>query len=311
MAIQAFHSMHPTLKALFFLCLLVVCMTLSFGIGIATCSAIYGLSAEQIANASNQLDLPKRLEVVGLLNIINQIGTFLGGTALFVLLFGKESVLGLLSRGKVSSLVWLAPFALITALPLVEASYLINTALIPEGSWLESTFKPLEEMAEMMTERLLVMDTPAELVVNLLFIALLPAIAEEFAFRGVLQALLAKASGNIHVGIWLSALVFSAIHAQFYGFLPRVVLGALLGYLLIHSGSIWAAVLAHFSNNALLVIGSYFHQREILELEGLEAGSTEILPLLAMSIIFVGIMWFYIKHSKWPGLKARYLSRSI
>lgn len=311
MAIQAFRSMNPVLKALFFLCLLVVCMTLSFGIGIAACSAIYGLSAEQIANASNQLDLPNRLEVVGLLNIINQIGTFLGGTALFVLFFGKESVLGLLSRGKISPLIWLAPVALLTALPLVEASYLINVALIPEGSWLETVFKPLEEMAEMMTERLLVMDTPADLEVNILFIALLPAIAEEFAFRGVLQPQLAKATGNIHVGIWLSALVFSAIHAQFYGFLPRMVLGALLGYLLIHSGSIWAAVLAHFSNNALLVIGSYFQQRELLEMDGLESTSTEILPLLVMSVIFVGIMWFYVKRSKWPEIKARYLSKPI
>jgi uncharacterized protein len=309
--VQAFRTMHPLLKALFFLCLLIVCMTLSFAIGIAACSAIYGLSAEQIANASNEMDLPNRLEVVGLLNIINQIGTFLGGTLLFILLFGSESVLGLLSRGKISSLTWLAPLALITALPLVEASYLINAELIPEGSWIESVFKPLEEMAKVMTEQLLVMDSPKDLFINLLFIALLPALAEEFAFRGVLQVQFSKATGNVHLGIWITALLFSAIHAQFYGFLPRMVLGAILGYVLIHSGSIWAAVLAHFTNNALLVVGYYFQQRGVIEVDGLESTSTQVLPLLIMTLIFVGIMWVLNKKSRWPSLKTRYLSKPV
>lgn len=93
------------------------------------------------------------------------------------------------------------------------------------------------------------------LIVNLMVMAVCPAITEEFFFRGALQRLIGKWSHNPHLVIWSVAILFSAFHLQFYGFIPRMLLGAYFGYLLLWSRSIWVPVFAHFVNNATAVIG--------------------------------------------------------
>lgn len=85
--------------------------------------------------------------------------------------------------------------------------------------------------------------------------ALCPAITEEFFFRGALQRLIGKWNPNPHFVIWNAAILFSAFHLQFYGFIPRMLLGAYLGYLLLWTRSIWIPIFAHFINNATAVIG--------------------------------------------------------
>lgn len=94
-------------------------------------------------------------------------------------------------------------------------------------------------------------------ILNILIIAVLAGIAEELFFRGCLQQILGKIFSNKHLVIWITAFVFSAVHLQFYGFLPRLLLGAMLGYLFVWSGSMWVPVLAHILNNAIIV--SYTH----------------------------------------------------
>jgi membrane protease YdiL (CAAX protease family) len=84
-------------------------------------------------------------------------------------------------------------------------------------------------------------------------IAVLPAVGEELLFRGVIQKLFSKITRSHHWGIWISAILFSALHLQFYGFIPRLLLGAMFGYLLVWSGSLWLPILAHFINNAAAV----------------------------------------------------------
>jgi membrane protease YdiL (CAAX protease family) len=93
---------------------------------------------------------------------------------------------------------------------------------------------------------------------NLFFIAVIASIAEEVFFRGVLQQLLSKHFKNEHVGVWLTAIVFSLMHLQFYGFLPRVMLGAMLGYLFVFTRNLWIPILIHFLNNALVVTFNFF-----------------------------------------------------
>jgi membrane protease YdiL (CAAX protease family) len=88
-------------------------------------------------------------------------------------------------------------------------------------------------------------------------IALIPAIGEELLFRGVIQGSIFK-NTNIHVAVLLTSIIFSAFHLQFYGFLPRMVLGILLGYSLAWSGSLWLPVLIHFINNGAAVVFAWF-----------------------------------------------------
>jgi membrane protease YdiL (CAAX protease family) len=94
------------------------------------------------------------------------------------------------------------------------------------------------------------------LFVNLLVMALLPAVCEEMMFRGWLQRALGQ-SVDYHTAIWVSAIVFSAIHFQFYGFIPRMLIGAALGYLYYYTGSLWAPIIAHFTNNAAAVVTAF------------------------------------------------------
>jgi membrane protease YdiL (CAAX protease family) len=108
-------------------------------------------------------------------------------------------------------------------------------------------------------------ESKAELMIALLVIAVLPAIGEELVFRGLIQNELNKLTKNVHIAIWLSAILFSAFHLQFFGFLPRVLLGALFGYLYYWSGNLTMAILAHFTNNAVAIMSLYYYRQGTLE----------------------------------------------
>ena len=99
---------------------------------------------------------------------------------------------------------------------------------------------------------------PGALLINILIIALIPALGEEFLYRGVLQEIFTKWMKSGNLAVLLTAFLFSASHLQFYGFLPRLVLGLGFGYIYLWSGNIWLPVLAHFINNLVPVILSYF-----------------------------------------------------
>lgn len=143
-------------------------------------------------------------------------------------------------------LAWLATLAVA---PLMAASYELNVSMIPEGSWLEAAFKPLEDMLEEVTVFLVSADG-ARRVAVIVSVAAVPAIFEELAFRGGLQPLLIRATGRPWIGILLASIIFSTIHFQFYGFLPRLILGALFGWMAWRTGSLWPGIAAHFINNA-------------------------------------------------------------
>jgi hypothetical protein len=97
---------------------------------------------------------------------------------------------------------------------------------------------------------------------NLIIIALLPAIGEEFLFRGVIQRLFKEMGSSIHVSIILTAILFSALHMQFFGFFPRFALGVLLGYMMYWSGSLRLPIIAHFVNNAMAVFFGWLSIRK-------------------------------------------------
>ncbi len=123
------------------------------------------------------------------------------------------------------------------------------------------------------TELLTGFDTVGGLIVGLVVIAILPAIGEELAFRGMIQKELWRGTGNIHIAVWVSAFIFSAIHMQFFGFVPRLLLGALFGYLYYWSGNLIVPIVAHFVNNAFGVILIYLANTNVISPEWKEAES--------------------------------------
>ncbi len=147
---------------------------------------------------------------------------------------------------------------------------------------LEQLMQQQEEAAAGLTERFIRADNFGILIINIILMAVLPAFSEEICFRGILINLLAPSNSpmkgensecssrcaipegglsphgetgeRLHLAIWATAIIFSFIHFQFYGFIPRMLMGALFGYLLLWSGSLWLPMIAHFTNNAMAVI---------------------------------------------------------
>lgn len=113
-----------------------------------------------------------------------------------------------------------------------------------------------EQQADSVTKLLLGDSSVKSFVINILVVAIMAGIGEELVFRGVLQKFIIGWTKNVHAGILISAFIFSAVHLQFFGFLPRFALGVLLGYMFLWSRSIWVPIIAHSFNNAMVIIVS-------------------------------------------------------
>ena len=155
------------------------------------------------------------------------------------------------------------------SLPVTNQLTTWNEALKLGGAFekVEAWMKNLEETAAAVTERMLNVDTFGGLLLNLIVIALIPAVGEELTFRGVLQQALTRKIKSPHVAIILSAAIFSFIHFQFYGFLPRMFLGILLGYMFYITGSLWTSMLMHFLNNGTAVVLYFLNNRGIIDID--------------------------------------------
>jgi membrane protease YdiL (CAAX protease family) len=147
----------------------------------------------------------------------------------------------------------------------------------------------------------LLSDSTGDLLVNFMMIAILPAIGEEFLFRGVLQRLFINWTRNAHVGILVSAFLFSFIHFQFYGFVPRFLLGLYFGYLMFWSASIWVPVAAHLINNGMAVLYYHFADKPAGETKLDTIGTTgngNYLLYLSVFLTCVLIGMIYLNENK-------------
>ena len=179
--------------------------------------------------------------------------------------------------------------ASLTLLPCINLIHYYNKMLrLP--TWLsgvEKWMKEMEDSAELVMRSMLQTDSIDGLLINILIVAVLAALSEELLFRGVLFRWLRESISNYHWAIWIIAILFSAIHLQFYGFVPRLLLGAYLGYLLVWTGSLWAPVLAHFVNNLMGVLLYYRYAGSDEEFM-MEVGSGQTLWFSAAgAIIFI------------------------
>lgn len=172
--------------------------------------------------------------------------------------------------------------------PIIAWTSQINAAidLPPFLDNIETWMRSMEDEAKEMTIAFLQMNSPIDLLFNLIMVAILPALGEEMLFRGCVQRVFYRLFSNPHVAIWLAAALFSFIHFQFYGFLPRMVIGAILGYLYYFSGNLWYPIIGHFLNNGIQVVAVYFMPSE---LEKADPGGIEnvpfYVPLISVALI--------------------------
>jgi uncharacterized protein len=152
-----------------------------------------------------------------------------------------------------------------------------------------------EDEATRQTKAMTEMNSLTKLFLGILVIALLPAIGEEFVFRGIIQNELFRGTKNIHVSIWFAAILFSAIHFQFFGFIPRMVLGAIFGYLYYWSANLWVPIFAHFVNNGIQVLALYLYQRGAFNFDIDEPESVPTSMMIVSGIITAAMLYYFYK----------------
>lgn len=181
-------------------------------------------------------------------------------------------------------------------IPIINVVAYLNKAIVFPESFdaLYQVMIALEERAEKLTKFFLSDTSLLGLFISLFVVALIPAIGEELLFRGLLQKILVQWSKNIHLGIWISAVIFSFIHFQFFGFFPRVLLGAFFGYLFVYSGNLMIPILAHFFNNALLVFIYWLYNREYIAIEIDTFGANKHTILFSIIAVLLLAILFYL-----------------
>lgn len=200
------------------------------------------------------------LNVERAVQFISSVITFIvGGVSVAYLIFeNPKEELMMSSWGGGKNYLY-GIIALLALLPIVGVLNEWNQGIsFPDAlAPLEQWMREAEDAAAELQERFLSGTSYLDLIINIVIMAITPAICEELLFRGVLQNQLEKWFKNAHIAVWVSAIIFSAIHFQFYGFLPRMVLGAALGYLLVYGKSLWLPIVAHCVNNSLAVITAW------------------------------------------------------
>lgn len=170
---------------------------------------------------------------------------------------------------------------------------------LPEASKdLEDWMRRQEDEMAALTKGIVMTDSLPILLMNILVIAILPAIGEELFFRGALQGIIKRWFGNPHVAIWLTAIIFSAIHVQFFGFFPRLLLGAFFGYMLIWTHNIWIPIFAHFVNNAMVAIIAFVYTKQGKTYEELMADNNYHFSLYFIGLVVsIVVGWYFYSLS--------------
>jgi uncharacterized protein len=185
---------------------------------------------------------------------MNHVFSFILPAIFTTMIVYKNMAVKYLKLDKMPNLtqVGLAFLLLVVSVPLVQYSYLLNK-MVHLPKWMLN----LEQDTSKMLEAIIKKEYWYESVLNVLLIGVVPAIGEEMMFRGILQQQLGRIFRNEHVMVWVSAAIFSAIHMQFEGFLARMILGALLGYLFVWTRNLWVPMIVHLLNNSLQIIYVY------------------------------------------------------
>jgi membrane protease YdiL (CAAX protease family) len=264
-------------------------MSVFYGVGMLLCKPLFGIDVlSDVSVLYTYTNNPEALQAVKFLQVMASIGMFIIPAWYFpkALQQNPKPFLQVDSGFTINDLL-LGIGAMVISTPLIAWLVYINEGVkLPESmAALEQQLRASEELARQLTEAFIKADSFPVLLVNMFIVALLPAVCEELLFRGALQQFMLYCFKYKHFAVWFTAVVFSAFHGQFYGFLPRMVLGALLGYMFLYSGSLWVSVIVHFINNALALLANYYHWNE---------GATEIFKEGYVFPVYINILSFIL-----------------
>lgn len=294
----------PGQQFIIFIGMALASVTLFSVIGFGLLYPLFEINLLQTPDILSELELPYVLKAMKFLQLVNAIGLFIVPSLLFAFLIHKKGNSYLkCNSGSNVILFLIIPLLMLASQPIINLSAEINKNLqLPDFlKSLEIWMQRSENNAEVITQAFLAGTDINTYLFNLFLIAVIPAIGEELMFRGVFQRILNDWTKNIHIAIWISAILFSAMHMQFYGFLPRMLMGALFGYIFYWSGSLWIPILAHFINNALAVSLHYLMNKgfKIDFLEKIGTGNNALFFVACSAVIIILLLLqFYFLRKK-------------
>lgn len=244
------------------------------------------------------MDNPKTIALLKLIQGVSVILVFIIPAVLFAVFWTKPRIhyLGVTIKPSIATLL-IAGLGMLLAMPMINWLSDINQHLkLPEAfSGLELWMQHSEDKAKIFTDAFTKGTSFGVLILNLVVIALLAAVSEEVFFRGILQKVLIDCIRNKHISVWFGAIIFSAFHMQFFGFLPRMMMGAFLGYLFLWSGSLWPGIFAHFINNGMAVFLVWLANRGVISDNADQVGIQEGEWIyVATSIVLVAVSLFLV-----------------
>lgn len=210
---------------------------------------------------------------LNLLTVLQAVFVFiLPALLVAVIYYGRPWRLLALDRAPTLSAIGIVLAVCAVSLPAMNwvVDWNQNVHLPQSMAPLEQAIRLMEEQAQAMTESMLAADTIGELMVALFVISVIAAVSEELFFRGAMMGIMRQGRANIHLVVWGVAIVFSAMHMQFLGFVPRMLLGVWLGYLLVWSRSLWVPIFAHALNNGMVVVANYLSRHGRIDADALD-----------------------------------------
>lgn len=298
MAFTAFRGMKPFSQLMFALFVMMASVLVFMVIGLIVAIPFFGMGILTNGMAGAGLNSPDSLNFLKYFQVIQSIGLFVVPPFILGWLYhGNIGEYLRINRSTIGSSYLLAVLVLLMVIPVINFLGAINSQMkFPESlSGIEEWMRTMEDAAEIVVEKFMKVENISGLLFNVFMIAVLPALGEELMFRGVIQRIFTNMTKNYHWGIWITAFLFSAMHMQFYGFLPRMALGALFGYLLVWTGTMWVPILAHFANNTMGVLGYYLINKGVVNKDIEEWGTgTGQIPLVIFSCLIVGYLLFLI-----------------
>ena len=296
-----FHDARPFTKILLVAFLMVTGYLIFFGMGILLSLPLFKTPPAEVIRILENNDVETNIGLLKFLQVAYSIGLFLVPAVLAGYLIRRNAWKYLRAdRMTPFWIVIIVATLMIVSIPWINYVGFLNEKLSLPERWgdLMEKIRENDETSWDLMRSYLQTDNIGGLLINILMVALIPAIGEEFLFRGTIQRILVEWFKNEHLAIWLAALLFSLMHYQFLGLIPRVLLGALFGYLFVWTGSIWMAVLAHFINNGVAVVYYYVFFRGSLGIEPDHIGMEENAILMIITSVVLTILLLAVIHQR-------------
>lgn len=265
MAITAFRGMNPWPQLIFATFVILISFFVFSIVGVITVIPFVGAENFMDIFLAGTFESPEAIALLKYIQVVQSIGLFVVPPFVIAYLYeGKVSEYLNLDKGFSTKVFILVLLAILVILPFIGFVGEWNSQIKLPGfmAGFEHWMHQMEENTAIMIEKFIQVETLGGLLFNIFMIAIIPALGEEFLFRGVIQKIFTNISRNYHWGIWISAAIFSAFHMQFLGFIPRMLLGALFGYMLVWGHSMWLPVLGHFINNLIGVLALHAQNLE-------------------------------------------------